>query len=51
MAGGMQIFIDGSGFDEQASLNTVVFDQVKGKEVYNGPKLDSKYNKLTDLHL
>lgn len=43
MAGGMEIFIDGAGFDEQAHINTVLFSS---KDVADlllaGPALDSK---------
>jgi hypothetical protein len=29
MAGGMQIFIDGSGFDEMVEMNGIYFDSVQ----------------------
>jgi len=29
MAGGMQIFIDGAGFDDMVEMNTIFFDSVQ----------------------
>lgn len=43
MAGGMEIFIDGAGFDEQAHINSVLFQSLQvSDELLGGPALDSK---------
>ena len=45
MAGGLELFIDGAGFDEMANINTVLFES-KDEECLSlaGPSLDSKYH-------
>ena len=41
MAGGMEIFIDGAGFDEQAHINTVLFEELNGDDNrLAGPRLE-----------
>ena len=43
MAGGMEIFIDGSGMDEQAHINTVLFMSTTQTDLeLAGPAQDSK---------
>jgi len=43
MAGGMQIFIDGSGFDEMVEMNTIYFDSVKDTNLrLTGPTYSRK---------
>ena len=43
MAGGMEIFIDGAGFDEQAHINSVLFSSLQiADQLLGGPPLDSK---------
>ena len=44
MAGGMEIFIDGAGFDEQAHINTVMFESKDIEDlILAGPSLDSRF--------
>jgi len=43
MAGGMEIFIDGAGFDEMAPLNSVLFDSTQQEnQRLTGIPLESK---------
>ena len=43
MAGGLEFFIDGAGFDEQAHINTVLFESDQNGDLrLAGPALDSK---------
>ena len=42
MAGGQEIFIDGSGFDESAPKNLVLFDSTQQTLRLPGIKLESK---------
>ena len=44
MAGGMEIFIDGAGFDFLANINTVLFESTDTAcLVMSGTPLDRKY--------
>lgn len=41
MAGGLEFFIDGAGFDEQAHINTVLFESDQNGDLrLAGPALD-----------
>ena len=44
MMGGLEMFIDGAGMDEQAHINSVIFQALQSTEdlALTGPALDSK---------
>ena len=45
MAGGLELFIDGAGFDELANINTVLFESLDEECLtLAGTPLDSKYH-------
>ena len=47
MAGGLELFIDGAGFDELANINTVLFESLDEECLtLAGTPLDSKYHQL-----
>ena len=44
MAGGLELFIDGAGFDDQPHISSVMFTSTQGEAVtLKGPALNSKY--------
>ena len=48
MAGGMQIFIDGAGFDDMVEMNTIFFDSVQDETLrLIGPPYSRKRLKIT----
>lgn len=43
MAGGMEFFIEGAGFDDQAHINTILFESLQTDDLrLAGPTADSK---------
>ena len=49
MAGGMEIFIDGAGFDEMAPLNRVLFDSTQQEnQRLTGIPLESKLKAISN---
>ena len=43
MAGGLELYIDGAGFDDQPHINSVMFTNTEGEAVtLKGPALNSK---------
>lgn len=44
MAGGLQFFVDGAGFDDQPHINSVMFEPTQtDPNLFAGPALNSKY--------
>lgn len=52
MAGGLEFFVDGAGFDDLPNINSVMFEPTQtDPNLFAGPALNSKYSQNFTLAL